>query len=120
MRSYRRGQYERNTERNSIRYNHGNNNRTHNPCHHRGNNGRSNNGRHNHGRSYGGGHHQSPGQLPRIEAAAVTPAPVITTIALTVHTGTTTPAPAPPANTPIGQAFTNNPNHRQPGTFRTN
>ena len=122
MRSYRRGQYERNIERNTNRYNRVNNNRTHNPRHHRGNNGRSNNGRHNHGRSYGGGHHQSPGQLPRIEAAAVTPAPVITTIALTVHTGTTTPAPAPapPANMRIGQAFTNNPNHRQPGTFRTN
>ena len=120
MRSYRRGQYERNIERKTNRYNRVNNNRTHNPRHHRGNNGRSNNGRHNHGRSYGGGHHQSPRQLPRIEAAAATPAPATPSTALTVHTGTTTPAPAPPANTPIGQAFTNNPNHRQPGTFRTN
>ena len=39
MRTYRRGQYERHIERNSIRYNHGNNNRTNNPRHPRRNNG---------------------------------------------------------------------------------
>ena len=75
MRTYRRGQYERHIERNSIRHNHGNN-RANNPRHHRRNNGRSDNERHRHGRSYGSGHHQSPGQLPRIEAAAATPAPL--------------------------------------------
>ena len=122
MRTYRRGQYERHVERNSIRHNQGHNNRTNNARHLRRNNGRSDNGRHRHGRSYGSGHQQSPGQLPRIEAAATTPAPATPSTALTVHSGTTTPAPAPapPANMRIGQASSNNPNHRQPGTFRTN
>ena len=85
MRSYRRGQYERNIERNTNRYR-GNNNRTHNPRHHRGNNGRSNNGRHNHGRSYGGGHCQSPGQLSRNEAAAATPTPATPSNACLLYT----------------------------------
>ena len=66
MRSYRRGQYEKHIERKPVRHNRGNNNRTNHPRHHRGDNGRSNNRRHHHGRSYGGGHHQSPGQLSRI------------------------------------------------------
>ena len=77
MRSYRRGQYEHNVDRNSNRYahrndNHGgtyhnsnrgannnaNNNNRYNHDHssqHRGNNGRSNNRRHNNGRSHNNG-----------------------------------------------------------------
>lgn len=124
MRSYRRGQYERNVDRNSNRHNRNNNNHrsNNNSRHHRGNNGRSHNGRHNHGRSYGGGNNHHYGQQPQIEAAAAAsgPAPTPST-ALTVHTpGSTATTPAPPANMRIGQGFTNNPNHRQPGTFRTN
>ena len=97
MTSYRRGQYERNVNRNSHRHNRPN------KFHHHGNNGRSHNGRHNHGRSYGGGHHHSRGQRPRIEASAAASSPIQTPFtALTAHAARAKP-PHPPLPPTCGQ-----------------
>ena len=135
MRSYRRGQYEHNVDRNSNRYAHrndnhrgtyhnnnrgANNNNHHHHDYsdqHRGNNGRSNNRRHNNGRSHDNGNRQSQGQqFQQRPAAAATQS-----TAMTVHDPATyAPAAAASSNMPIGNNNTINPNQRQPGTFRTN
>lgn len=132
MLSYRRGQYERNLERSSNRYDNnrrgnntnrsGNSNNSRSNYNHsrnyRGDNGRSNNWRHSNGRNYDNGNRHSPGQQFRQQR--IEPAP--SSSALTVHTpATNTSAPAAPANMRMGSNnSTTHPNQRQPGTFRTN
>ena len=127
MRSYRRGQYEHNVDRNSNRHAHGSDNRR--GTYHNNNRGsnNNNNNRHNHdhsnqhrgnnGRKNDNGNRQSQGQqFQQRRAAAATQS-----TAMTVHgSATNAPAAAAPSNMRIGNNNATNPNQRQPGTFRIN